>query len=197
MDVSEHFGFATILAAMKALDRGGCITRWRRTIFRAAPPKWSSGRLITSGIGAQKAGGRFNAPGTFAAVYASTSPELAVRESLAYQRRANLPPELALPLVVKAIEVKVGRAIDLNTEAIVSKLEISSERIKTDPWWVYRAKREESFTQAIGRAAHRCGVQAILAPSSQEAGAAFNVFVLPDHIQLPSYLKVLRGSVGR
>jgi RES domain-containing protein len=43
--------------------------------------------MLTS-VGSMKAGARFNAAGTFAAVYGSTSRDLAMIESLAFQRRA-------------------------------------------------------------------------------------------------------------
>ncbi|HMD53413.1 MAG TPA: hypothetical protein VKJ65_02550 [Phycisphaerae bacterium] len=52
-----------------------------------------------------------------------------------------------------------------------------------------------SLTQAIGRAAHACGIQAFLAASAHTLDHGLNVVVLPDHIKQPSMLKVLRRSV--
>ena len=113
MTVTEHPDYSRRLAAMKlAVAR---VRPWLGTIYRSAPPKWSAGRDMLTGIGSMKSGARFNAPGSFPAVYGSTTPELAMIESLAYQRRAGLPVERALPLVFKAIMPRhpVKRAIRL------------------------------------------------------------------------------------
>jgi hypothetical protein len=68
---------------------------------------------MITGAGSMKSGGRFNAAGRFPAVYGSTTPELAMIESLAYQRRAGLPVQRAMPLVFKAISVRVERQLNL------------------------------------------------------------------------------------
>src|SRR5437016_8844234 len=45
--------------------------------------------------------------------YASTSPELALQEALAFRRRSGLPDQHAMPLIVKAIEVKTEKLLKL------------------------------------------------------------------------------------
>src|SRR5436309_3296897 len=82
---------------------GFLLRSWNGVIYGSAPPRWSAGRNIITGAGSMKAGARFNTTGSFPIVYGSTTPELAMIESLAFQRRAGVPVEQAMPLVFKAI----------------------------------------------------------------------------------------------
>jgi RES domain-containing protein len=147
---------------------------------------------MLTGVGSMKSGARFNAPSSFPAVYGSTTPELAMIESLAYQRRAGLPVERALPLVFKAISVDMERLLDLTDAAVLAELGVTQDQLRNEAWWLARARGEESLTQAVGRAAHACGVQALLVTSAHTPAHGLNVIALPDHIRLPSRLKVLR-----
>jgi RES domain-containing protein len=188
--VKEHPEYGRLLDAMKlAAARAH---PWSGTIYRSAPPKWSAGRDMLTGFGSMKSGARFNAPGSFAAVYGSTTPELAMIESLAYQRRAGLPVERALPLVFKAVSVEVERLLDLTDAAVLGELSVTADELRTEAWWLARARGEESLTQAVGRAAHACGVQALLVAPAHALTHGHNVIGLPDHIDPPSRLKVLR-----
>jgi RES domain-containing protein len=147
---------------------------------------------MLTGRGSIESGARFNAPGSYPAIYGSTTPELAMIESLAYQRRAGLPVEHAMPLVFKAISVNVERLLDLLNSDVLASLGTTLDQLRTDKWWLSRALGEESLTQAVGRAAHACGVQAILAPSAHTASHGHNLIVLPDHLQPPNRVTVFR-----
>lgn len=194
MNVKEHPNYGRLLAAMKlAVAR---VDAWAGTIYRSAPPKWAAGRDLLTGIGSMKSGARFNAPGSFPAVYGSSTPELAMIESLAYQRRAGLPVERALPLVFKAIAVQVDRLLDLTDSAVLTELTVTLDQIRAEAWWIARVRGEESLTQAVGRAAHACCVQALLTHLAHTLDHGHNVIVLPDHLPA-SKLKVLRGSAKK
>src|SRR5204862_6002692 len=93
--------------------------------------KWSAGRDMLTGAGSMKAGARFNAAGSFPMVYGSTTPELAMIESLAFQRRAGLPVEQALPLVFKAIRARVDRLLDLTDAAVLAALGVTANQLLT------------------------------------------------------------------
>ena len=80
----EHPDFPRLLEAMKVV--AGRARPWAGNIFRSAPPKWATGKEMLTGVGSMKSGARLNAPGSFPAIYGSTTPELAMIESLAYQR---------------------------------------------------------------------------------------------------------------
>jgi RES domain-containing protein len=193
--VKEHPGYANLLSAMKIATARA--SAWSGPIFRSAPPKWATAKNLLSGIGSMKSGGRFNATGGFPAVYGSTTPELAMIESLAYQRRANVPVERAMPLVFKALAVDVRRALDLTDPSVLRDLGLTLEQLCMGPWWLCRARGEESLTQAVGRAAHACRVQAILAASAHDVTRGINVVVLPDHLDNASHLKMLRHAKHR
>ena len=167
---------------------------WEGTIFRSARPKWATGRAMLSGAGSMNSGARFNAPGSFPAIYGSTTPELAVIESLAYQWRANLPVEHALPLVFKALSVNVANLLDLSDPAVLATLKISLDELRSEKWWLSRARGEESLTHAIGRAAHLHRVQALLAPSAHTTDHGVNIIVLTQNVSPPSKIKILHGT---
>jgi RES domain-containing protein len=190
LTIKEHADFSRLLTAMK--HAAARVHPWFGTIYRSAAPKWSAGRDMLTGVGSMKAGARFNAPDRFPAVYGSTTPELAMIESLAYQRRAGLPVERALPLVFKAVSVEVERLLDLTDAAVLAELGLTDDQLRTEAWWLARARGEESLAQAIGRAAHACGVQALLASSAHTIAHGHNVIALLDHIRPPSHLKVVR-----
>jgi RES domain-containing protein len=190
MNVEEHPEYSRLQVAMKGAARQA--VGWAGVIYRSAPPKWAAGRDMLTGAGSMKSGGRFNAAGTFPMVYGSTTPELAMIESLAFQRRAGLPVERALPLVFKAISVKVERILDLTDAGVLTALGLTVTQLPTEQWWLARLRREESLTQAVGRAAHAQGIQALRVASAHSADHGHNILLLSDHISPPSELKALR-----
>lgn len=123
MKVKEHPEYPRLESAMKVA--AGHALHWEGVFYRSAPPKWSAGRDMLTGAGSVKAGGRFNATGSFPMVYGSTTPELAMVESLAFQRRAGLPVEWAMPLVFKAISAKVERLLDLTDANVLTALGVT------------------------------------------------------------------------
>jgi RES domain-containing protein len=189
MKVKEHPRFPELELAMKGAARRAF--SYDGTVYRSAPPKWAAGRDMLTGGGSVKAGARFNAAGSFPMVYGSTTPELAMIESLAFQRRAGLPVEQALPLVFKAIQVKVERLLDLTDAAVLTALGVTADQLLTEMWWLARLRGEESLTQALGRAAHANRIQALRVASAYSVAHGHNILLLPDHILPPSRLKVL------
>jgi RES domain-containing protein len=151
-------------------------------MYRAAPPTWATAKDILSGNGAFKSGGRFNAAGIFPAIYGSTSPELAMMESLAYQRRAGVPVERAFPLVFKAVSVEVERLLDLTDPVVLAELQLDVEQLRAEPWWLARARGQESHGQAVGRAIYSAGLQGLVAASSPSLDHGSNIVLFPDRL---------------
>jgi hypothetical protein len=60
------------------------------------------------------------------------TPELAMMESLAFQRRANLPVERAMPLVFKAISVNVHRLLSLTDAAVLADLDVMPDQLRLE-----------------------------------------------------------------
>jgi RES domain-containing protein len=190
--VKGHSEYVRLLSSMRTVASRA--RSWSGVVYRSAPPRWSVGRDMLTGAGSMKSGARFNAPGSFPAVYGSTTPELAMIESLAYQRRAGLPVERTMPLVFKAIRVQVERLLDLTDVAILAELGILDDRLRTEPWWQARARGEESLTQALGRAANACGLQGLRAASANSIAHGHNMIIIPGNIHPPSAMKFLRRS---
>lgn len=193
MKVKDHPQFPRLELAMKSTAHHA--VGWEGVIYRSAPPKWAAGRDMLTGAGSMKAGARFNAAGTFPMVYGSTTPELAMIESLAFQRRAGLPVERAMPLVFKAVSVKVERLLDLTDPIVLSELGVTMDQLLTEAWWLARLRGEESLSQAVGRAAHANRIQALRVTSAHSTAHGHNMLLLPDHVQPPSELKVLRRPI--
>lgn len=137
--------------------------------YRSAPPKYAAPHRILSGEGSRTAGGRFNAPGSFAAIYLSRSIETSTAEALAQARRFGIPDHRALPRVFVAVAVSDVRMLDLTVGAVRTRLRASLDRIVRDDWWRSNAEGKESFDQALGRAAFSVGYHGLMVPSTQMA----------------------------
>src|SRR5437870_6910515 len=70
--------YVRFVAAMRRARR--LAAPWSGVVYRATSPHYASSRDLVSGEGARLHGGRWNAPGTFAAVYASLDPQTAMAE---------------------------------------------------------------------------------------------------------------------
>jgi hypothetical protein len=102
-------------------------------------------------------------------------------ESLAFQRRAGLPAERAMPLVFKAISVDVQRSFDLSNPVILNAIGLSLSQITSGRWWLARTRGEESLTQAVGRAAHAPPLRSVIG----RIGACFKPRRQCDRIARP------------
>lgn len=97
-----------------------------------------------------------------------------------------------MPLVFKAIAVDVSRTLDLTDIDLLHEIGIGQAELRENAWWQSRWRGEEAITQAIGRAAHATGVQALIVASAQTLEHGKNLVVFPDHVKRPMELKVLR-----
>jgi hypothetical protein len=91
----------------------------------------------------------------------------------------RLPDARALPMVMAAVEVQVGAALDLDAPEAAAVLQplLAAE---TDHWRAVQGRRE-AVSQAVGRALRRLGVQALITASRARAGGrTFAVF--PDRL---------------
>lgn len=185
---AEHPEFPRLREALRAAAaRAG---PWAGTLYRSVSPAYSSGRHILSGRGAYEAGGRFNAPGLFAAVYASMEPETAMAETLASCRYWGLAEEDALPRVFVAIRARLARVLDLRDGGERQRLRLSLERMVQCDWRVAQGQGQEALTQALGRAAHDAGLEALLVPSAAATGS--NAVIFPERLGETSSLAAQR-----
>src|SRR3989337_1598884 len=100
--------------------------------------------------GAREQGGRYNPRREFGALYLSESPAACRAEM---QRR----PGVRARYWHARIKGRVAKALDLTDPSMRDKLSIAEEDLASDDW---------NFTQDVGRAARRAGLDALVVPSA-------------------------------
>ena len=167
---------------------GACISL-AREVFRATAVRYANRDDLLTGLGARSAGGRWNPPGLFAAVYSSLRPETALAEYLAQHRYFGWPESSAMPYVQAAIEVSLRVALDLTDGAVRRSLGVSRARMLDNTW--REPKPGESLSQAIGRVAYESGIEGLLVPSSADLRGT-NLIVFPGNLNPPgSWLRIV------
>jgi RES domain-containing protein len=144
-----------------------------------------------SGRGSWQFGGRWNAPGTFRAVYASTRPEVATAESLAYYRYYGFRDEDAMPRTMQAIDITLHKVFDLTNPAIQRKLRIPWKQMPAEDWRKLQDAGKESLSQALGRAIFDAGMEGLIAPSAQ-IPSGINIVFFPEHQDPRSVVRIHR-----
>jgi RES domain-containing protein len=185
----EFSRLARALAAHPTLPRP-----WSGVVFRSASPAYAGSRDLLSGEGVRRYGGRWNPPGSLAAVYASTTPETALAEALAQFRRYGIPDREAMPRVLTALEARLSRLLDLTDGSVRRLLRVSRRRMAGEPWRALQERGREAVTQAIGRAAFEAGVEGLLTPSAA-ARKGVNLVVFPEALRPGSSLAVAQKEV--
>src|SRR5690349_14233716 len=163
MDSRPHPSFPNLLAALERELPNAA--EWGGIVFRSVHPRYASRLEACSGTGSIAFGGRWNAPGSFATVYASLDPETAMAEALARVRRAGHSDHLAMPLLFLALHARLERTIDLADVDRLRALSTSRRELETCDWRHEQKVGREALTQAIGRAAFGAGLDGILVPS--------------------------------
>jgi RES domain-containing protein len=158
---------------------------WRGELFRSAAPKYANKDDIITGAGSKAAGGRWNPPAGFHAVYASLDVETAVAEALQHFRYYGLPVSKAMPRVIVALEVNLDRVLDLRDGAVRRALAVSEKRMLSEPWREEQKDGREALTQALGRLAYSLDIQALLVPSAARKRGS-NLIVFPANLDRPS-----------
>ncbi len=161
----------------------------RYHLSRRQRPAHNAADLI-AGIGSQLTGGRWTPPGTFRALYASREEATALDESRQQNLRLGVPPWMALPLVVTALEVDLHPALDFTDGRVRRTLQISRDRMLAEPWWSLQDQGREALTQALGRLAREHGVVALLVPSAARPRGT-NVVIYPDRITANDHLAIV------
>src|SRR5438046_1650682 len=86
---------------------------WSGCVYRSSSIAYANRDDLVTGAGSKSAGGRWNTPGAFAAVYTSLDPHTALDEVLAHFRHYRLPMESAMPRVIVSLQIHLRRILDL------------------------------------------------------------------------------------
>ena len=192
--IAPHKQFAEILAALDgAKDHARA---WTGNGFRLAAVSHASAAKILSGRGSQEFGGRWNAAGTFPAVYCSLLPETAVTETMSRFRKTGLKARRPLPGVLVSLAIKLHRVLDFTNPHEFPAVDPFLARAKRENWQKLQDEGREAGSQAIGRAAHQLGFEGILF-SSAVVAAAGNLVVFPNNLRARSILRIESEAVLR
>jgi RES domain-containing protein len=161
---------------------------WKGTIYRVTTPRYRAPRIILFGEGSYRNGGRWNAIGSFRAVYGSADDVTALKESKANAEYANLPYPFREPRLIVAVDVSLSRFVDLTSSETLKLLNVTEEELRTEDWRKVQEQGFESLTQSLGRAVFDAKSEGLLAFSARVA-KAINIAYFPQN--------KLRGSEVR
>jgi RES domain-containing protein len=161
--------------------------------YRVAGPRHTTAMDIISGMGAFIGGGRWNPPGVMNVVYLSVESETAMREANEHFRYHNLPIWTGMPRIVVAIRAALEAVLDLTSIAAAGLLPESMQSLLAEDWRAIMGRGDVATTQAMGRAAHQAGVQALLVPSKPDPNG-INLLVFPERLTQKSRLEVLNAG---
>ena len=167
---------------------------WAGVVFRSASPAYAATRDLLSGEGVRRHGGRWNPPGSLAAIYASETPETALAEALAQFRRYGIPDRDAMPRVLVALDLRLARVLDMTDGAVRRVLRVSRRRMTAEPWRRLQDSGREGVTQAIGRIAFEAGLEGMRTPSAALPGGV-NFVVFPAALDAGSSVTVAEADV--
>ncbi len=166
---------------------------WSGAAYRVTTLEYPSTKSILLGQGSYLHGGRWNARGSFRAVYGSTEDTVAVAESRATADYAGVPWPFRAPRLLVAIELSVQATIDLISAGALRILDIDPEELRAEDWRRGQEQGVESLTQAIGRAVFAHRAEAMLVPSARVSGGV-NVVYFPENHRATSRVAVLEAE---
>lgn len=161
---------------------------WRGVTFRSVDLAYASPASVLSGEGSLKAGGRWNAPGAFSAVYSSTRPGTAVEEAFQLAADFQLAPDDLKPRITCGIEWELSSVLDLTVADLPAWLKLSNWM--RENFTKINDSGFETICQAFGRAARNSGVAGILCPSVRVKGG-INLVVFRDRMRKAELARVL------
>ena len=153
---------------------------WKGTIYRVTTLKYADPRTMLYGEGSYRSGGRWNAIGSFRAIYGSTEDIVALSESKVTAAYANLPYPFREPRLIVALDVELSRVIDLTVDTTLKILGVSDEELRREDWRKVQGQGFESFTQSLGRAIFAAKGEGLLARSARVENGV-NVAYFPEN----------------
>ena len=166
---------------------------WKGTIYRVTTLKYRDPRIILFGEGSFRNGGRWNAIGSFRAVYGSMDAVVALAESEVNAKYANLPYPFRETRLVVAVEVALARVVDLTAAKNLEVLGVTEEELRREDWRKVQEQGFESLTQALGRALFAGKAEGLVARSARvERG--INIGYFPRNKQRGSEVRLCEAQ---
>jgi len=152
---------------------------WQGDGFRSAALQYARSEKLIDGNGAYRHGSRWSAPRAFRCVNLSTAVDTAWQESHA----------LASYYGLAGVHLKLQQVFNLIKNAGLAH-EVGLTEVLAEDWRTVNDGGSESLGQALGRAAHHLGAEAIIAPSAQVKGGS-NIMVFPESLRPRSQIQVI------
>ncbi|HEB71378.1 MAG TPA: RES domain-containing protein [Nitrospirae bacterium] len=149
---------------------------FRGHVYRCSALEYAVEHKLVSGEGSKINGGRWNAPGSFRAVYTGQAPDTALKEAQAQARYYGLERYTIFPLFFVALNVSLHNVLDLTLGSLRQHLIVSQRRMLKTDWRSEQDNGREALTQAIGRAVFSAGFEGLLAPSVADPSGKILVF---------------------
>lgn len=171
-------------------SRLGDARRLRRDCFRVAGPRHTTATEIVQGVGAYKAGGRWNPVGVMDVVYLSTDPITATAEAVEHFRYYRLPQSQAMPKVIVTVAVDAPAVLDLTDPAVRATMPVRMSDLLVEDWRATMNAGREAMSQAFGRAAFAAKLNGLIVPSKPHRGGV-NVLIFPQRLGKAAVLRVV------
>ncbi|HWS15409.1 MAG TPA: RES family NAD+ phosphorylase [Candidatus Methylomirabilis sp.] len=119
----------------------------------------------------RSAGGRWNPPGEFGALYTTTVEGDIEREMERAAEKRGITPKDLLPRDIVTIAVSLHKVLDLTDPAILRDLKFHADDLTKDAY---------EHTCDLGRAVFKAGIEGIVVPSA--TGKGKNLVIYADNL---------------
>ena len=160
-------------------------SRFAGAVFRQSAPRYAEITERTLSASA-RAGGRFNPPGEFGAIYVSLDPDTPLRELRRQAAHAGADVSAFLPRTLFAADARLQRVVDLACREGPAAWSLAPAALVRDDW---------SACQDVARRARAEGFEAVRFPSATGDGENLAVFL--DRLTRGSYLRIVREEEVR
>ena len=137
---------------------------YRGLVHRHIP---EGGDAVASSF-SRSAGGRWNPPGEFGALYTTTGEDDIEREMERAAEKRGITPKDLLPRDIVTIAVSLQKVLDLTDPAILLSLKFNVDDLTKDAY---------DDTCALARAVFRAGIEGILVPSAIGKGKNLVIYL--------------------
>ncbi len=161
-------------------------------IVRNVGAKYADQNNFYSGVGAAKAGGRWNRKG-LEAIYASLDIETATLEAYQDFIYRGFPMTAITPRVTAGAKVALDKVLDLTDAKVLKKIGFTRKELIDEDWRALQGTGEESWTQAIGRGCYLAQFQGMLVPSARKDDGT-NIVIFPNRLTKTSKIEILAAD---
>jgi RES domain-containing protein len=162
--------------------------KWQGIAFRSAPLEYARLAKLLNGLGSLRFGGRWSAAGTFPAVNLSLTQQGAIDESGATFSYYNFTASDVKPKVIVGVRLRLKKVVDLRK--LRGEKWLSLDELLCEDWRKVNDSGYESESQALGRAIHSLGAEALITPSARVEGVN-NLVFFPESITYASSVEIL------